>query len=186
MRSDYLLYMLAVLFFVAAGVSLSFFMELPEKILWVIINVVLGLVVAGFGYYYRPRIKTLTIKTPRIEETDMADAHVREAHLAETVETHAEPTVTPQTVTTAPGQLITPIPAMTPAPVEAPAPLESELMEVKGIGGKRAAQLKAQGVNTVDDLARASPEDLAKNLAISPKITQKWVDGAKELQKQTS
>jgi hypothetical protein len=39
------------------------------------------------------------------------------------------------------------------------------------------------GINSIDDLARVSAEDLAKDLLISPKITSKWVVGAKELQK---
>jgi predicted flap endonuclease-1-like 5' DNA nuclease len=58
-----------------------------------------------------------------------------------------------------------------------------ELTQVKGIGVKRATQLKALGINSVDDLAKASAEDVAKKLQISSKITKKWIVSAKELVK---
>lgn len=32
----------------------------------------------------------------------------------------------------------------------------------------------------MDDLARASPEDLAKRLLVYQRITQRWVESAKE------
>ena len=56
-----------------------------------------------------------------------------------------------------------------------------ELTQVKGIGEKRAAQLKALGINSVDDLSKASAKTIAKELKISPKIVDKWIDSAKEL-----
>ncbi|MGD0995976.1 MAG: helix-hairpin-helix domain-containing protein [Candidatus Bathyarchaeia archaeon] len=56
------------------------------------------------------------------------------------------------------------------------------LTEVSGIGEKRESQLKAIGINSVDDLAKASVEDLAKRLKVSPKIVAKWVASAKQLQ----
>jgi predicted flap endonuclease-1-like 5' DNA nuclease len=58
-----------------------------------------------------------------------------------------------------------------------------ELTQVKGIGEKRATQLKAIGINNVNDLAKASAEDSAKKLQISSKITKKWIDSAKALVK---
>ena len=58
-----------------------------------------------------------------------------------------------------------------------------ELTQVKGIGVKRATQLKALGINNVDDLAKASAEDVAKKLQISSKITKKWIASAKKLVK---
>jgi predicted flap endonuclease-1-like 5' DNA nuclease len=61
------------------------------------------------------------------------------------------------------------------------APTVVELTEVKGIGEKRAKQLKALGINSVEDLAKASAKDLAVKLKISPKITGKWVRNAKKL-----
>ena len=58
-----------------------------------------------------------------------------------------------------------------------------ELTQVKGIGVKRATQLKVLGINNVDDLAKASAEDVAKKLQISSKITKKWIASAKALVK---
>ena len=58
-----------------------------------------------------------------------------------------------------------------------------ELTQVKGIGEKRATQLKALGINSVNDLAKASAEDIAKKLQISSKITKKWIASAKALVK---
>ena len=68
------------------------------------------------------------------------------------------------------------------ATMETPVVTEAlELTQVKGIGEKRAAQLKAIGINSVDDLAKASAADIAKKLQISSKITKKWIASAKEL-----
>jgi predicted flap endonuclease-1-like 5' DNA nuclease len=58
---------------------------------------------------------------------------------------------------------------------------KAELTEVNGIGVKRAEQLKNLGINSVDDLARASAEDLAAKLKISAKVTRKWTESAKQL-----
>jgi len=60
--------------------------------------------------------------------------------------------------------------------------IEHALTEISGIGEKRASQLKALGIKSVDDLAKAPVEDLAKSLKVSPKIVAKWVAGAKKLQ----
>jgi predicted flap endonuclease-1-like 5' DNA nuclease len=65
--------------------------------------------------------------------------------------------------------------------VEKPAPTMIDLTEVKGIGEKRAAQLKNIGINSVEDLAKASAEDLASKLKVSPKITGAWIENAKKL-----
>lgn len=61
--------------------------------------------------------------------------------------------------------------------------MESPLTTIKGIGEKRATQLNALGINTIEELAKASTGDVAKSLKISPKIVAKWVDGAKQQQK---
>jgi predicted flap endonuclease-1-like 5' DNA nuclease len=60
-------------------------------------------------------------------------------------------------------------------------PTVAPLTEVKGIGEKRAEQLKGLGINTIEDLARTSPKELASELRISRKITAKWIGNAKEL-----
>jgi len=61
------------------------------------------------------------------------------------------------------------------------APATVALTEVKGIGEKRAEQLKTLGINSIEDLAQASAKDLAAKLKISPKITGRWIENAKKL-----
>jgi predicted flap endonuclease-1-like 5' DNA nuclease len=55
------------------------------------------------------------------------------------------------------------------------------LTQLRGIGEKRSEQLKAAGINDVEDLAKASAKNLATKLNISPKITRRWVRNAKKL-----
>ena len=88
---------------------------------------------------------------------------------AKTIETTAPPTV--ETVRE----------EEKPAVITEATPPVSELTKVKGIGAKRADQLKALGINSIKDLANASAKDLAKKLEISPKITTKWIENAKAL-----
>jgi predicted RecB family nuclease len=56
-------------------------------------------------------------------------------------------------------------------------------MIIKGINEKRAAQLKEFGIESIDALANASAEDLARNLTISPKIARMWIGSARKLKK---
>lgn len=60
-------------------------------------------------------------------------------------------------------------------------PVVVKLTEVKGIGEKRTEQLKVLGINSVEDLAKASAKDLAAKLKMSPKIIRKWIKNAKKL-----
>ena len=184
MRSDYLFYMLAAVFFLITAVSLALVMDQMQKSLWVVTTVVLGLFSVGLGYYQRSKPTGAQSAPATIPVAiEPSDAHIKEAHMAESVEKHVEPTPMPVSPSPMPTQVIAPIPAVTVPQAEVTSPLESELMEIKGIGEKRAAQLKALGINNIDDLAKVSGEDLAKGLQISPKITEKWVAGAKELGK---
>ena len=60
--------------------------------------------------------------------------------------------------------------------IETPTIIEVlELTQVKSIGEKRATQLKVRGINSFDDLAKASAKDITKKSQISPKITKKWI-----------
>ena len=61
------------------------------------------------------------------------------------------------------------------------APSAPKLTQLKGIGEKRSEQLKAVGINDMEDLAKASAKGLAAKLKISPKITRRWIRNAKEL-----
>ncbi len=199
MRSDYLAYLLAIVFFLIAATASALVADATEKTLWVLSTIILGLVSLGLGYYQRPKPKTMVApsETPPYEPSD---AHIRESHLAESVEKHSEPFEAPLTTTSIPMQEPTPTPVLAPGPaptenvqpaetsapvVEAPTSTENDLLTIKGINEKRATQLKALGINTTADLANASAEYLAEKLTISPKITRMWIGSARKLQKQT-
>jgi len=65
-----------------------------------------------------------------------------------------------------------------------PSPTVESLMEitrVKGIGEKRAKQLKALGIATVADLSAASAEELAEKLQVSSKLSNQWIKDARNL-----
>jgi predicted flap endonuclease-1-like 5' DNA nuclease len=172
MRLDYTLYLLAAVFFLITAISLAMVAEQTEKSLWVVTTVVLGLFSIGLGYTQRPKVsavvqqpavsipQTATLQTP---QAATVEAPAIEAPKEEKIEMTLE----------------------TPKVIEAPAPTPAvptiQLTQVKGIGEKRATQLKALGINSVDELAKTSAEDVAKKLEISPKIVRKWIAGAKEL-----
>ncbi len=126
--------------------------QVELKELWVVTTAVLGLLFAGLGYSQRPKQQVRTIEAPPPSPTPPASPTVTEVVVEEK-----------------------------PAVVVEAAPPKVALTEVKGIGEKRAEQLKALGVNSVEELANASPKDLAVKLKISPKITEKWIDNAKKL-----
>ena len=64
-------------------------------------------------------------------------------------------------------------------PTEARIPME--LTEIKGIGRRRAKQLKAAGVKTVSDLAKRSAKNLSGKTGIPIKTVSKWIVQANEL-----
>jgi predicted flap endonuclease-1-like 5' DNA nuclease len=154
MRLDYTLYVLAAILFFVTVVSSLVVME-TEKNLWVVTTAVLGLFSVGLGYYARPKIKT--IPQPAKSQKPITTAVQEQKGTAEASTMHAS--------------------------VAAPAAQTMELTDVKGVGEKRAMQLKAFGILTVEDLAKASAKDVAKRLKISPKIAEKWISNAKELTK---
>ena len=158
-RLDYALYALAAVFFLITVVSFVLVTEQPAKSLWVVTTIVIGLFSLGLGYYARPKAK-IVAPQPAVSVPQVTTV---EAPKEEKVEMAIE---TP-----------------TPAPVPAPAAPTIELTQVKGIGEKRDAQLKAIGINSVDELAKASAEDIATKLKVSPKIVEKWIAGAKGLVK---
>jgi predicted flap endonuclease-1-like 5' DNA nuclease len=58
---------------------------------------------------------------------------------------------------------------------------ELELTGIKGIGSKRAEELKAVGVNTVSDLAASSVKDLSQKTGISEKTISRWIKQARKI-----
>jgi len=154
MRSDYALYTVAIIFFIITGMAFTLELAEFERNLWVITTAVLGLIFIGLGYTQKPKPQAITVEAPpQAPAPEMPTSPpVTEIMKEEKVETVVE--VTPPKV---------------------------ELTEVKGIGEKRAQQLKALGISSVEDLAKASATDIAEKLKISPKITGRWIENAKNL-----
>jgi len=152
MRSDYALYIVAVIFFVLTGIVLAYQIELKE--LWIVTTAILGFLFVGLGYTQKPKSQAITVEAPpRVSAPEMpTPSPVTEVMAEEKVETVMEV-----------------------------APPKVELTQVKGIGEKRAQQLKALGISGVEHLANASAKDLAEKLKISPKITGRWIENAKNL-----
>jgi predicted flap endonuclease-1-like 5' DNA nuclease len=159
MRSDYALYVVAVICFIISGVSAAY-----TASLWTVTPVVFGLVFVGLGYTMRPKQAVNTqiavapppptvVSAPKPKVTEIMEEK-------KPVETTPEPVVQTEPV------------------VEVKLP-SAGLLEVKGIGEKRSEQLRTMGISTVEDLAKASAKDLATKLNISPKITGKWIENAK-------
>lgn len=196
MRSDIALYVVAAFFFILTVVSAVIIAE-EERTLWIVSTAVLGVLSVGLGYYQRPhtnitvqKVQTAapTQPAPVAQTTIEAPAKIEQTPVIEAQPVIETPIMQPTNEVASP---IIDAPT-TPAPTEEPAistptetvaaeqTAESPLTKVKGVGAKRASQLNALGINTVEELAQASIEDISKNLKISPKIVAKWVEGAKQ------
>lgn len=153
MRSDYALYTVAIIFFILTAIT-AFTLAEFERNLWVVTTAILGLLFIGLGYTQKPKPQAITVEAPpqALASEMPTPSPVTEVMKEEKVETVVEV-----------------------------APQKMELTKVKGIGEKRAEQLKALGISSVEDLAKASVEDLAEKLKISPKITGRWIENAKKL-----
>jgi predicted flap endonuclease-1-like 5' DNA nuclease len=206
MHSDYTLYTLAIVFFLITAVSAEALTGIDQIIL-ILVSTLLGIISLGFGLKQRSKpqqtnqtpptptpqevTQTKTSPTSKIENLPQPPVPVQpETSIAN------PPTVTTlvpieKEVTTIQIVPVTAVPALIP---EQPAtlvlikqstlpPKETALTDVKGIGQKRANQLRTLNIKTVEDLANASVEDLAKKLKISSKITNRWIGSAKELTK---
>jgi predicted flap endonuclease-1-like 5' DNA nuclease len=152
MRSDYALYTVAIIFFILTAIVVAYQVEFKE--LWVVTTAVLGLFFIGLGYTQKPRPQPVTVET--------------------LVKAPAPAVLAPSAATEV-------VKEEKPGIIVEAAPTKMGLTEVKGIGEKRAEQLKALGISSVEDLAKASEQDLAEKLKISPKITGKWIENSKKL-----
>lgn len=163
MRSDYALYAVAIVFFILTGVVVAYVYVYPaeQTNLWVVTSTVLGLVFIGLGYTQRPR-------------------QILSAAAAPTITTYVTSPPPPPPVQTAVEEIKEEKTEQN--PVES---LAAGLTQVKGIKEKRVGQLKTIGINSIEDLANASANDIAAKLQVSPKITGKWVESAKELAKKS-
>ncbi len=180
MRSDYALYAVAVIFFLITAISFAAFQGL-ERNLSVVATAVFGFLFAGLGFSLRPRPESITTTiSPPATVPQTAAVAPPPTPLATTEE---KPTTQIMEVPTPPAvpEQITPTDEVAnEAPIE-PLAWTSPLMNVKGIGEKRAKQLEAQGIKTIEELSQASARNLAENLKISAKITGKWITSAKEM-----
>jgi hypothetical protein len=218
MRSDYILYVLAAVFFVITAVSL-FIVEIEEgtKTLYVVSTAVVGLIFASAGFLLRPKIKaTAAVQQAPVvavppapqeqapapasspaPQTAIVEAPIAIVPKAETAIIEAPVVVAPIVPATAEGSAVAApktqmmeeqvLAAQTVSPIEAPAtqaPSQAgALTLIRGINANRAEQLKANGVNNVEELAKASSTDLAAKLQVSEKIVKMWIGSAKKLVK---
>ena len=156
MRLDYTLYVLAALLLIITVIPFVVTIEGVEsdtRSLWVVTTVVLGLLSIGLGYTQRPKTEAQACQ-PAVST---------QAQPAEMEAPKQEKTLTPTE----------------PAMVENAASTMA-LTQVKGIGEKRAVQLKTLGINSVEDLSKASAATVAKQLKVSPKIVDTWIANAKD------
>ena len=175
MRLDYTLYILAALLLIITVIPFVVTIEGVEsdtRSLWVVTTVVLGLLSIGLGYSQRPKTEAQACQ-PAITTTPEPQETTQQKQPVAVVEVAKE-------VTTAPEKAAT---AKTAAKVASPAAAAVALTQVKGVGEKRATQLAALGINSVEDLSKASAADVAKKLKVSPKIVDNWIVNAKELVK---
>jgi predicted flap endonuclease-1-like 5' DNA nuclease len=151
MRLDYPLYVVAIILFAITAISSIVLVEF-ERNLSVVTTVVLGLLFLALGYTQRPHLTASAFKAP--------------APPAAPIATQAPPVVE--------------APKKEEPVVEITPPRITELTTVKGIKAKRAEQLKALGINSAEDLAKASPQELSEKLKIAQYFTERWVASAKE------
>ena len=165
MRSDYALYAVAVILFILTGVVAVY---ATTQQLWIVTTAVVGLVFIGLGYWQRPHQEaTLTSTSPKPTQI-----------MTPTVNVITPPPPPPtQKAEEEMKEAATKV-AATPPEMKLPT---VGLLDVKGIKEKRAQQLKAIGINTVEDLAKASPEELASKLKIAPYFTGQWIENAKKI-----
>jgi predicted flap endonuclease-1-like 5' DNA nuclease len=185
MRSDVTLYIVAAFFFILTVTSAVIFND-AERSLWIVSTAVLGTLSVGLGYYQRPKPKNTqklqAAPVASIPSVEQATVLVQEAPIEQVPIIQAAPAEEMQGNQTPVKEKV---PNVETPPQETEAvPVEQQtisvLTTVKGIGEKRAAQLNSLGINTVDELAKASVHDLASNLKVSPKIVAKWVEAAKQ------
>lgn len=155
MRSDYALYLVAVIFLAITVTVLALLPEGNERTLSAVATVVLCLLSAGVGYTLRPRtrITTTTIEAPP----------------------------PPQPLATTPPPIVEPIKPQEAGVKTELVTKTAELIAVKGVKEKRAEQLKALGIMNANDLANASAKDLAAKLKIPQYFPEQWIKNAKEL-----
>jgi len=172
MRLDYTLYILAAVLLIITVIPFvaPIGVETTEtKSLWVVSTVVLGLLSIGLGYSQRPKTEAQACQ-PSMTTAPEPQETMPQTQPTAVEEAPKEETATPEKAATAKK-----------AKAASPAAATMALTQVKGVGEKRATQLAALGINSVEDLSKASAAAVAKKLKVSPKIVDSWIANAKEL-----
>jgi predicted flap endonuclease-1-like 5' DNA nuclease len=172
MRSDYMLYTVAIIFFVITGISFAVLNVGFERNLSVVSTAILGLLFLALGFALRPKPAAVPTSVTSTYSAQSLPPPPPEPEPARTIT--QEPV--PVTETVAPARTE----AITEAVSEA-VPRKLRLTRLKGIGETRAKQLNGLSIRNIEDLTKASVTDLAEKLDISPKITERWIASAKEL-----
>jgi len=185
MRLDYVSYAVAIVFFIVTLASVVY--SFVQQQVWVVTTVVIGLAFIGLGYTQRPRAAAPPATTsvppppqsqPQLQQEQQPQQQ-QEQQVPKVTTALSQPIVTDAVKLEEAKPIIQPVqPVQSVQSVQSP---ELGLTDVKGIGEKRAAQLRVLGITSVEDLAKASADDLAAKLKISPKITGKWIKNAKEI-----
>ena len=165
MRLDYTLYVLAALLLIITVIPFVITIEgvkSDTRSLWVVTTVVLGLLSIGLGYTQRPKTEAQACQ-PEVTANQETTTQTQPAEME----------ASKQEKTVAPTE---------PAMIEKAASTMA-LTQVKGIGERRAAQLKTLGINSAEDLSKASAATVAKQLKVSPKIVDSWIANAKKIVK---
>jgi predicted flap endonuclease-1-like 5' DNA nuclease len=102
--------------------------------------------------------------------------------LAEGKEKYTQPAPSPLSTTGIPMPPIAPIPVATPIRIEQSSSPKHELLRVEGIDEGIVAKLARYRIDNIDELAAASPEEIAKKLQVNLSAARKWVSAAKKLQ----
>ena len=67
------------------------------------------------------------------------------------------------------------------APIEGEEVVESVLTDIEGIGAARATKLEEAGIKTLEDLAGATPVEIAEIVGVSNPVASGWIKKAEEL-----
>jgi predicted flap endonuclease-1-like 5' DNA nuclease len=199
MRLDYALYGLAIVLFAIAAITFAMVAEQDGRTVYAVSTAAVGLLSIGGGYFLRPKAQaareTAAIQTPP-PTPQVAAAEPIQRVTAPVDAPKTEPPVVeapspePVAAVEAP-RAESPIveapvvvelgPPVEMGPKTVPAEGKSVFSQIRGISEKRAEELKANGINTVEELANASAEDLAAKLNVSPKIVKMWIGSARKL-----
>ncbi len=194
MRLDYALYGLAVGLFAVMVTTFVLVTEQDGRVLFGISFAIVGLLSGISGYFLKPKVVAASASRIATEEpvqkaAEAVEATVNEATKAETP-VGKSPVSVPAAIEVPKNVALSEeeankksqdiVEAKSEVSAPAAAKVAMELSQIRGINAKRVEQLKANGINSIEDLAKASSSDLAAKLAVSEKIVKMWIGIAKK------